>query len=100
MAAMKSSLKLSRETSDCLLICPPTQPEISSQRKKMTTEIEVNDVVKYSRPQNEEEGKIRFRVLEIHRDVENPRAHIQLICDWRIKPVEVVALAEIEPVAH
>ena len=61
--------------------------------------MEANHVVKYSRPQNEEEHKFRFRVLEIHRDVENPRAHIQLICDSRIKPVEVVALAEIEPAA-
>ena len=61
--------------------------------------MEVNDVVKYSRPQNEAEAKFRFRVLEIHRDVDNPRAHIQLICDWRIKPVEVVALTEIEPAA-
>ena len=59
--------------------------------------MEANDVVKYSRPQNEEERKFRFRVLEIHRDVENPRVHIQLICDSRIKPVEVVALSEIEP---
>lgn len=57
--------------------------------------MKVNDVVKYSRPQNGEE-EFRFRVLEIHRDVENPRAHIQLICDSRIKPVEVVALSEIE----
>ena len=62
----------------------------------MTTQIGINDVVKYSRPQNDEEGNFRFRVLEIHRDVENPRAHIQLICDWRIKPVQVVALSEIE----
>jgi len=62
----------------------------------MTTQIEINDVVKYSRPQNDEERKFRFRGLEIHRDVENPRAHIQLICDMRIKPVEVVALNEIE----
>jgi hypothetical protein len=61
--------------------------------------MQVNDVVRYSRPQNEEEGKFRFRVLEIHREVENPRAHIQLICDWRIKPVEVVALTDIEPAA-
>jgi hypothetical protein len=61
--------------------------------------MEVNDVVKYSRPQNEDERKFRFHVLEIHRDVENPRAHIQLICDARIKPVEVVALSEIESVA-
>jgi hypothetical protein len=59
--------------------------------------MKVNDVVKYSRPQNEDEEKFRFRVLEIHRDVENPRAHIQLICDWRIKPIEVVALSDIEP---
>ena len=66
----------------------------------MTTQIEINNVVKYSRPQNEEEGNFRFRVLEIHQDVENPRAHIQLICDWRIKPVEVVALTEIEPAAR
>lgn len=58
--------------------------------------MEVNDVVKYSRPQNEEERKFRFHVLEIHRDVDNPRAHIQLICDSRIKPVEVVELSEIE----
>jgi hypothetical protein len=58
--------------------------------------MEVNDVVKYSRPRNEEERKFRFRVLEIHRDVENPRVHIQLICDMRIKPVEVVAPDEIE----
>ena len=34
--------------------------------------MEVNDVVKYSRPQSEEEQKFRFHVLEIHRDVENP----------------------------
>jgi hypothetical protein len=59
--------------------------------------MKVNDVVKYSRPQNEDEEKFRFHVLEIHRDVENPRAHIQLICDWRIKPIEVVALSDIEP---
>jgi len=44
-----------------------------------------------------EESKLRFRVLEVHRDVENPRVHIQLVCDWRIKPVEVVALTDIEP---
>lgn len=60
--------------------------------------MKVNDVVKYSRPQNEEES-FRFSVLEIHRDVENPRAHIQLICDWRIRPVEVVALSDIEAAA-
>lgn len=61
--------------------------------------MKVNDIVKYSRPQNEDEENFRFRLLEIHRDVENPRVHIQLICDWRIKPVEVVALSDIEPAA-
>ncbi len=56
----------------------------------------VDDVVRYSRPQDAEEERLRFRVLEIHRDTENPRAHIQLICDWRIRPVEVVALGDIQ----
>ena len=64
--------------------------------ERMATHIAVNDLVKYSRPQNHDEGGFRFRVLEIHRDVENPRAHIQLVCDSRIKPVEVVALSDIE----
>ena len=67
--------------------------------QNLTSAMEVNDLVKYSRPQNAEEQKLRFHVLEIHRDVENPRAHIQLVCDWRIKPVEVVALADIESAA-
>lgn len=58
--------------------------------------MKMNDVVKYSRPHDGEEA-FRFRVLEIHRDAEIPRAHIQLICDSRIKPVEVVALSDIEP---
>ena len=56
-----------------------------------------NDLVKYSNPQGEDEENLRFRVLEVHRDVEKPRAHIQLVCDWRIKPVEVVLLSDIEP---
>ncbi len=59
--------------------------------------MQVNDVVKYSQPQNNEERKLRFNVLEIHRDVETPRVHIQLVCDWRINPVEVVALTDVEP---
>ena len=67
--------------------------------QNLESALEVNDLVKYSRPQNAEEQKLRFRVLEIHRDVENPRAHIQLVCDWRIKPVEVVAITDIEPAA-
>ena len=56
-----------------------------------------NSIVKYSRPQSDDERKFRFRVLEVHRDVANPRAHIQLICDSRIKPVEVVSLSDIGP---
>jgi hypothetical protein len=79
-------------------MCLQREAVIASEREKTTAQIE-NDVVKYSSPQSEEERKFRFRVLEIHRDVENPRAHIQLICDRRIKPVEVVALTDIEPAA-
>jgi hypothetical protein len=59
--------------------------------------ISVNDTVKYSNPQNEDEAQLRFVVLEVHRDAEKPRAHIQLVCDWRIKPVEVVLVSDIEP---
>lgn len=55
------------------------------------------DIVKYSNPQNDGEREARFVVLGIHRDVEKPRAHVQLICDWRIKPVEVILLTDIEP---
>lgn len=58
--------------------------------------VNVNDTVKYSNPQGEEEAQLRFTVLEVHRDVEQPRAHIQLNCDYRIKPVEVVLLTDIE----
>jgi len=57
--------------------------------------IEAGDVVKYSKPENDNERDARFLVLEVHRDVEQTRAHIQLICDWRIKPVEVVRLSDI-----
>lgn len=58
--------------------------------------MDVDDVVKYSRPDNVEEQQLRFRVLEIHRDVERPRVHIQLICDSRIRPIEVVLLDDVE----
>ncbi len=60
--------------------------------------IAVNDLVKYSQPQDGAEAELRFRVLEVHRDVEKPRAHIQLVCDLRIKPVEVVLLSDIQHV--
>jgi hypothetical protein len=58
--------------------------------------MQANDVVKYSHPQSEEEAELRFYVLEIHRDVERPRAHIQLVCCERICPIETVDLDEIE----
>src|SRR5262245_40484764 len=54
------------------------------------------DVVKYSKPANEEEAKFRFIVLN---EPEKGRVDIQLICDYRIKPIETVEEAEVEPVA-
>ena len=56
--------------------------------------MKANDIVKYSKPVNEEETKLRFILL---RDPEKGRADIQLICDYRIKPIELVAVGEIEP---
>ena len=55
--------------------------------------MKANDIVKYSRPVNEEEGKLRFILL---RDPEKGRVDIQLICDYRIKPIETVETDEIE----
>ena len=52
-----------------------------------------NDIVKYSKPVDEEEAKLRFVLL---RDPEKGRADIQLICDYRIKPIETVELEEIK----
>jgi hypothetical protein len=51
------------------------------------------DVVKYSRPVNEEEAKFRFILLN---EPEKGRVDIQLICDDRIKPIETVEAGEIE----
>jgi hypothetical protein len=56
--------------------------------------MKANDIVKYSKPVDEEETKLRFILL---RDPEKGRADIQLICDFRIKPIEIVAVGEIEP---
>jgi hypothetical protein len=53
------------------------------------------DIVKYSRPMNEEESKFRFVLLA---EPEKGRADIQLICDDRIKPIETVEVGEVEPV--
>ena len=52
--------------------------------------MKINDLVKYSKPQKGEED-IRFVLREINGD----RVIIELICDWAIKPTEVVALSEV-----
>jgi hypothetical protein len=51
------------------------------------------DIVKYSKPVNEEEAKFRFVLLN---EPEKGRVDIQLICDYRIKPIETVDVGEIE----
>jgi hypothetical protein len=55
--------------------------------------VRATDIVKYSKPVDEEEGRLRFILL---RDPERGRADIQLICDYRIKPIETVEVSEIE----
>jgi len=55
--------------------------------------MKANDIIKYSKPVNDEEAKLRFILL---RDPEKGRADIQLICDYRIKPIETVEVGEIE----
>lgn len=52
--------------------------------------MKINDIVKYSKPQKGEE-EIRFVLREINDD----RVLIELICDWPIKPTEVVAINEV-----
>ncbi len=52
--------------------------------------MKVGDTVKYAHPQPGEED-LRFILLEHNGD----RVAIQLICDWRIKPVETVDLREV-----
>ena len=54
--------------------------------------MKANDIVKYSKPVDEEEAKLRFVLLL---DPEKGRVDIQLICDYRIKPVETVEVGEI-----
>ena len=51
------------------------------------------DIVKYSKPVDEEEAEFRFIVLN---EPEKGRVDIQLICDERIKPIETVEAGEIE----
>jgi hypothetical protein len=55
--------------------------------------VKANDIVKYSKPMDEEEAKLRFLLL---REPEKGRADIQLICEYRIKPIETVETGEIE----
>jgi hypothetical protein len=55
--------------------------------------MKANDIVKYSKPVDEEEAKLRFILL---RDPEKGRADIQLMCDYRIKPIETVEVVEIK----
>lgn len=54
-------------------------------------EPQVGDVVKYSRPA-EGESEFRFLLKEHHGN----RVAIELICDERIRPIEVVSPDEIE----
>ena len=55
------------------------------------SEIKVGSIVKYSQP-TEGEADFRFLLKEDNGD----RVMIELICDERIRPVEVVAPDEIE----
>ena len=51
------------------------------------------DILRYSRPANQEEAAFRFVLLTAP---QNHRAVIQLICDEHIKPIETVAVTEVE----
>jgi len=53
-------------------------------------DMNANDIVKYSNPQ-QGEADIRFVLREINGD----RVLIELICDWSIRPTEVVAISEV-----
>lgn len=57
--------------------------------------MKANDVVKYAKPVNDLEASFRFILL---RDPAKGRADIELICDWRIRPIETVEVEEIEVV--
>lgn len=62
-----------------------------------------HDIVRWSKPQNEEEKDSRFVLLddpeEMTRDVPyaQQRINIQFICDMNFKPIETVHISEIEP---
>ncbi len=55
-----------------------------------------DDIVKYSTPQPGEE-ELRFVLLDISPPIDRipAKATIQLICDYRIKPIETVFLEEV-----
>ncbi len=55
--------------------------------------MKANDIVKYSKPVDEEEAQLRFILLDAP---EKGRVDIQLICDDRIKPIETVETVEVE----
>ena len=55
--------------------------------------MKAGDIVKYSRPLDEEEAKFRFILLN---EPERGRVDIQLICEDRIKPIETVEAGEVE----
>lgn len=52
-----------------------------------------NDIVRYSKPVDAEEAKLRFVVLA---DPEKGRVDIQLVCDYTIKPIETVLTEDVE----
>jgi len=58
--------------------------------------VKPGDVVKYSRPVDEEEAKFRFILLN---EPVKGRVDIQLICDDRIKPIEALEAGEVEVVS-
>jgi len=55
--------------------------------------MKANDIVKYSKPVDQDEAKLRFI---LPRDPEKGRVDIQLTCDYRIKPAETVEVGEID----
>lgn len=51
------------------------------------------DIVKYSKPVNREEAALRFFLMNAP---EKGRVDIQLICDYRVKPIETVETVEVQ----
>ena len=51
------------------------------------------DIVKYSKPANVGEAELRFVLLN---EPEKGRVDIQLICDYRIRPIETVEAHEVQ----